>query len=275
MAIRSSMKKRPLNEGSTALPSAVVVSGAGGGGIGSEIAATILSAGHEVFCLERTNVGKEYLVGRLGVAASNIVVGDVSSEDCVDELARSFGARGQRLMAVVHNAARGSRYCGTESIDISDFRSDLDDIIIGAALMAKHFTPFLKASAPSSIVLISSSAAVRGAWGRGHSYAAAKAGLHGLCKQLALDLATYGITCNIVVPYQTLTPRVLRNGRRTADEIVERAKMHVPLGRPAYPADIAAAVGFLIGAGARYMTGQELVLDGGQSLAPRWTEPDK
>src|SRR5262249_15571343 len=130
------------------------------------------------------------------------------------------------------------------------------------------FARDLKRCGQGRVVLISSSAAIRGSWGRSLTYAASKAALHGLGKQVALQLAKYGVTCNIVVPFQTLTPRVIRYGRRSRGSIVRTAKHLVPLGRPALPIDIAVLVDFLATPEASYITGQEFYLDGGQTLAP-------
>jgi NAD(P)-dependent dehydrogenase (short-subunit alcohol dehydrogenase family) len=199
------------------------------------------------------------------------MVGDVGDDIVVEQFAATIDKSRTLLKAVIHNAARGAPAARVADVSLADFREDLSDILIGGFLLAKHLSDQLRHSAPASMIFISSSAALRGARGRGPSYAAAKAGLHGLMYSLAIELSQAGVTVNSIAPSQTLTPRVLRGGRRTPSTIIERARNYVPLGRPADPADIAQAVYFLCSPGARYITGKIIELDGGQSLAPVWT----
>jgi 2-hydroxycyclohexanecarboxyl-CoA dehydrogenase len=251
---------------------AAVVSGAGGGGIGTACARALAQGGFEVFTIERSAAGRDVVRDQAGVPAENVLIGDIGDEATSREMSELLASRGIACGAMVHNAARGAPAGELSDVTEADFVSDLRDIVLGAFFMAKHLHPLMPQGA-GRIVFISSSAALRGTRGRGPSYAAAKAGLHGLAKQLALDLSPSGTTVNVVVPFQTLTPRVLRGGRRTKESIAATARQNVPLGRPAYPEDVASAVSYLVGPGASYTTGQILSLDGGQMLAPPATVP--
>jgi 3-oxoacyl-[acyl-carrier protein] reductase len=91
------------------------------------------------------------------------------------------------------------------------------------------------------------------------SYAAAKAGLTGLMKALALDEAPHGITVNAVAPGWIAT------GSQTTLEKQEGT--HTPMGRSGTPEEIATALAWLASPGASYITGQTLVIDGGNSIA--------
>ncbi len=106
------------------------------------------------------------------------------------------------------------------------------------------------------IVSISSVAAVIGNRGQ-TNYAAAKAGLHGASKSLALELASRGVTVNVVAPGVIESPAVRR--AFTAEQVESR----VPMKRVGTPEEVAALVGFLVSEQAGYITGQVIRIDGG------------
>jgi 2-hydroxycyclohexanecarboxyl-CoA dehydrogenase len=116
------------------------------------------------------------------------------------------------------------------------------------------------------IVTISSSSAQSGAARMGH-YAAAKAGVIGLTRSLALEYARKGITVNVVTPGMIDTPMLRRAATGGDIGAVEKtAAMAVPVGRAGTPDEIAATCGFLCSDGAAFITGQVVGVNGGMVL---------
>lgn len=133
--------------------------------------------------------------------------------------------------------------------------------LTGAFHTARAAGPALRRSPSGRLVFISSINGLRGRVGQAN-YAAAKAGLVGLARSLALELARDHVTVNVVAPGFIDTPMtaVLPEERRA------QAVARTPLGRAGCPEDVAAAVRFLCAAEARFITGVVLPVDGGQLL---------
>ncbi len=111
------------------------------------------------------------------------------------------------------------------------------------------------------VVLISSINGRRGKFGQSN-YAAAKAGLVGLARSAARELAGSGVTVNVVEPGFTTTPMT----EGLPSRVRRRALAETPLGRAGRPEDVASAVAFFAGPGAAHITGQSLAVDGGQGM---------
>ena len=116
------------------------------------------------------------------------------------------------------------------------------------------------------MVAVSSTAGGVYGWERHAHYAAAKAGLLGLCRSLAVELAPRGIRVNTIIPGLIETPQSSDPMNSLGPEGLARAANKIPLGRVGQPDDIADVIYFLTSHWARYLTGQEIVVDGGLNV---------
>jgi len=121
-------------------------------------------------------------------------------------------------------------------------------------------------SGPGAMVAVSSIAGGVYGWGEHAHYGAAKAGVFGLVRSVAVELAPRGIRVNTVVPGYVVTPQSLDAVNSLGPDGLERAGRDIPLGRCARPGEIAAVIRFLTSAEASYLTGQSVVVDGGLTV---------
>ena len=117
-----------------------------------------------------------------------------------------------------------------------------------------------------SMVAISSIAGGVCGWGGHAHYAAAKAGMLGLCRSLAVELAPRAIRCNAVVPGLIETPQSLDPVNSLGAEGLKQAASLVPLQRIGRADEVAELVGFLCSERAAYITGQSIIIDGGLTV---------
>jgi 3-oxoacyl-[acyl-carrier protein] reductase len=180
---------------------------------------------------------------------------DVTDEAAVAAMVDQTIARFGRLDVLVHNAAIRVEQ-PFDAITLADWRRIVSVILDGAFICAHACLPHLARSPQASIVFIGGETGHRGASGRAH-VVAAKAGVAGFTKALALDLAPERITVNCVVPGRIATERDTPSGHRRGLP---------PLGRHGEPHEVAALVRFLCGPDARYITGQSMHVNGGGYL---------
>ena len=238
-----------------------VVTGAGRN-IGRAIALALADAGAAVAVNGRTSradvdAAVAEIESRGGKALA--VMADVSDEAAVQRMVAAAVERFGRLDVLVNNAAIRPEK-PFESLSLSDWRAVHSVILEGAFLTVRAALPHLKASGSGAIVNIGGMSAHTGAKHRAH-VVAAKLGLIGFTKGLAHDLAESGITANCVVP--GLVDTVRAAGAKPPQH---HQLSNTLAGRFGTPQEIAAAVRFLAGPGARYITGQSLHVNGGAYL---------
>ena len=174
-----------------------------------------------------------------------------------DATVREFG----RLDLLVNNAAVREE-TSLAAMTLAEWRHVLANTLDGSFLCAQACALHLARAGGGSIVNIGGMSAHKGAAGRAH-VVTAKAGIVGLTRALALELAPQDITVNCVVPGSIETVR----GLPGAPERLAHRQGLPPAGRRGEPDEVAAAVRFLCGPGARYITGQSLHVNGGGYMA--------
>jgi 3-oxoacyl-[acyl-carrier protein] reductase len=240
---------------------AAIVTGAGRN-IGRAIALALADGGASILVNARSNRAEADAVAReieaLGVKAL-VHIGDVADPTAVQAMADAAVKNFGRIDFLVNNAALRREKPFAE-MDYAEWRQILDVTLDGAFHCTKACLPALKKSGAGTIVNIGGLSAHTGARNRAH-VVTAKAGIIGFTRALAHDLADDGITVNCVVPGLIGTPRP-----KDKPEPAHHLTHQTITGERGGPQDVAAAVRFLCGPGARYITGQAIHTNGGAYL---------
>jgi NAD(P)-dependent dehydrogenase (short-subunit alcohol dehydrogenase family) len=250
----------------TRTPRIAVVTGAVSG-IGAAIAHRLLQGGAQVVGLDRDEPGLAAAAQRHGdgFLPVGVDVGDAASvERAARELSRHVGA----VDALVNSAGIGGYTGDVVETSLDQWQRVLAVNLTGAFLVSRAVLPAMRDRAGASVVHVASQYALVGGAGF-PAYCAAKAGLVGLTRAMAVDHAPDGIRVNCVCPGPTDTPMLRASaadatgGRREDQRVAHRSLLTAP-GEPARVADV---VAFLLGPGAVTMTGAIVPVDGGWSAA--------
>ena len=230
--------------------------------IGRAIALALADAGAAVVVNAKASMDEAHaVVKEIEAAGGKAVVSlaDVTDEAAVNAMVKGAIASLGRLDILVNNAAVRD-VTPIDEIDYATWKRITTIILDGAFLTTKACLASLRGSGAGAIVNIGGMSGHTGAAGRPH-VVAAKLGLVGLTRALAHDLAPDRITVNCVVP------GLIETKRSAASSGLKTAHLHETLiGRRGTAEEVAAAVRFLSGPGARYITGQELHVNGGAYL---------
>ena len=239
-----------------------LVTGAGRG-IGKAIAKKLASLGATVVVNYSGSKEKaEETVAEIVAAggSAEAIQCDVSDFKACEELAKSVVAKYGKLDILVNNAGvtRDGLLMGMSE---DDYDKVLDTNLKGAFNMTRHFSRVFLKQRSGRIINISSVSGVMGNAGQAN-YSASKAGLIGLTKSVARELAGRGVCVNAVAPgfIETDMTNAMKEDAKT--KLIE----NIPLGRIGKPDDIAEAVAFLAGDASSYITGQVLCVDGGMAI---------
>ena len=239
-----------------------VVTGAGRG-IGHAIAMTLASEGARVAVVSRNEsnalrTADEINAKHAGLAKAYAV--DVASHSAVAAIAEHILTDFSRVDILVNNAGV-TRDGLSMRMSENDWDLVIDTNLKGAFNFIQAFERSMIKQRSGRIINIGSVAGLMGNAGQAN-YAASKAGLLGLSKSIARELASRGITCNVVAPGFIATDMT----EVLPDKVKQAVIPQIPLGCFGQPEDIAAAVAFLASAEAKYITGQCLTVDGGMVM---------
>ena len=187
---------------------------------------------------------------------------DVTSTEEVDRMVADAEGRYGPLSCVVANAGIAHRVPLPELTDKRwDHTHEID--LKGVMRVCRAAAPAMRGRGRGSMVAVSSIMGVAYGWDEHVQYSAAKAGVVGLVRGLAVELARDGIKVNGIAPGYIRTAQALSEKHSLGPEGLEKAAEFIPMGRVGESEDIADVILFLASDAARYLTGQVLVVDGG------------
>lgn len=253
-----------------------IVTGAGcvgpGWGNGRSIAVRLAEEGARVLAVDRDLARVDETLARAGGTPGEIVpcAADVTRSEAVADVVRQGLSRFGRIDILVNNVG-GSAAGGPVEMSEEVWDSQVDANLKSVFLGCKHVLPVMVDQGGGAIVNMASTSGLRWTGSAQVAYAATKAGVIQLSRVVAVQYASRGIRVNTVVPGQMHTPMVEARlaGQRAGGDVqalLEQRQKRIPLGFMGDGRDTAAAVLFLASDEARFITGTELVVDGGMSV---------
>lgn len=185
---------------------------------------------------------------------------DVRDTPAADALVADVAERHGRIDVIVANAGIAHRVPIAEMTDEKwDMTFDID--LKGMLRVIRPSLPVMKEG--GAIICLSSIMGVAYGWDEHVHYSSAKAGVVGLVRGLAVEIAKRGIRVNGVAPGYTRTAQLLSEKNSLGPNADEIASPYIPMGRLGEPEEIASVIGFLASSEASYLTGQVVAVDGG------------
>ena len=241
----------------------VLITGAGIG-IGRATAVAFGAAGAHVVVTDVLETEGRAVVDEIRAAGGSAEFQflDVRSTEAADALVADLENRLGGIDTIVANAGIAHR---TPIEQLTDDKWDLtfDIDLKGIFRVVRPAVAGMRKRGKGSIVALSSIMGVAYGWDEHVHYSAAKSGVVGLVRALAVELAPQGIRVNGVAPGYIRTAQLLSKENSLGPELADKAGEFIPMGRIGQPDDIADVILFLASNSARYMTGQVLVVDGG------------
>ncbi len=250
--------------------SAALITGAGSAsGIGFATAHLLAQLGAEVVLTGASNRVLERAEElRAHGHSAHAVVADLTTDKGIQAVVQASQSTTNPLRILVNNAGMTSvnapmettgESAGIEGTSREAFELALSRNLTSAFMVTKALLPTIRANGDGRIIMVTSVTGSVMAMKNEVSYAASKAGLRGLMSALAIDEAPHGLTVNAVAPGWIATES--QTDSEKAEGLV------TPMGRSGFPEEVASAIAWLASPGASYITGQTIVVDGGNSIA--------
>ncbi len=239
-------------------------------GIGAATARVFAQAGADVVCGwfpgDPHDVGPTAAAVEAAGRRALVAEVDVSDTGSVERMVAAAVGELGRLDVVVANAAI-ARDVPAAELDDERWEALLQVDLTGVFRCFRAAVPHMHEAGFGRLLATSSIAGAFQGWARHAHYTAAKGGIVGLVRSLAVELGPHGITANAVAPGVIETPQSLDAVNSLGPEGVAEFAARVPVGRNGQPEDIAHAFLFLASEEASFLTGQVLLVDGGVSLS--------
>jgi NAD(P)-dependent dehydrogenase (short-subunit alcohol dehydrogenase family) len=247
----------------------------GASGIGAAVAELLAREGASVAVTDIDELGGPEIVAGIRKAGGEAIFlpHDVTSEARWIEVVAEVEKRYGQLNILVSNAGIGIAVPSITDMTLEDWRRQSAINLDGVFLSVKHSLPLMRKTGGGSIILMSSLAGLQGAPGLS-GYSATKGGVRLFAKSIAMEcaLARDGIRVNSVHPGVVDTPiwgkiprEAMGRGQNAPIDPEERARLATPLARAGHASEIASGVLYLASDASSYVTGTELVIDGGVS----------
>lgn len=246
-----------MNEQSSSVHRVALVTGASRG-IGQAIAAHLKSVGMDVYGTATSVAGADLISEALG-AGKGLVL-RVDDPTSINDALAMITEQGDAVSVLVNNAGITKDQLLLRQRE-EDWQQVIDTNLTGAARLTRLLLKGMVKQRFGRLIHISSVVASMGNAGQSN-YAAAKAGLEGFSRAVALEVASRNITSNVVAPGFIETDMTAQ----LSSEQQERLSASIPAGRLGTVEDIASCVGFLASAQASYITGQTIHVNGGMYL---------
>jgi 3-oxoacyl-[acyl-carrier protein] reductase len=240
----------------------VIVTGASRG-IGKGIAQLFANEGAKLVLVGRDEAALVHVTENLSKegALAISVLGDVSKPEDVERIIQETLNHYGRIDVLCHNAGIYP-HARLENMTLEQWQKVIDVNLTGTFLAVKACIPAMKAQGGGKIVITSSISGPQTALPGYSHYTASKGGVAGFIRTAAVELAKDKININAVEPGNIITEGFNELGQEHINNMVRA----VPLGRLGTPEDVAHAMLFLASKEASYITGQSLIVDGGQTL---------
>ena len=245
-------------------------------GLGKAIAVRLAELGARVALTGRASskAGVEANVEEIKAAGGDAmaVLVDVSNPKEVDAAVKQVADAYGRVDVLVNNAGVGFGSAVLTENQDKDWDANYGVNVKGTMELCRGVVPYMEQAGGGSIVNVASTAGIAASVGMPYPYVATKHGLVGVTKVMALEFASKGIRANVVAPgaintdmLQTAYAAIAEAQGISVEEAAAKENASIPLGRPAEPSEIAAAIAFLAGPDASYITGIVLPVAGGMA----------